>query len=170
MVDLQDMPQLKNLPTQNEKEAKRQSTQRNRVRKEIAPKGKKPNDRISSLPQKFSRSIPRLPAKSQQVEMGQQTQHEPEKKIVPNLPIGEGILRPKKDTKKDGMPELTQLFPSANKLARLEENYRKKYGPEVEEGETKFLDTDDIFFGSFLHRFEDIPALIPSGVSIDEIK
>ena len=39
-------------------------------------------------------------------------------------------------------------------MARLEESYRKKYGPEVEEGETKFLNTDDILFGSFLRRFE----------------
>jgi len=39
-------------------------------------------------------------------------------------------------------------------MARLEESYRKKYGPEVAEGETKFLNTDDIMFGSFLRRFE----------------
>jgi protein TonB len=39
-------------------------------------------------------------------------------------------------------------------MARLEESYRKKYGPEVEDGETKFLNTDDIMFGSFLRRFE----------------
>ena len=40
-------------------------------------------------------------------------------------------------------------------MARLEETYRKKYGPEVAEGETRFLNTDDIQFGSFLRRFEN---------------
>ena len=39
-------------------------------------------------------------------------------------------------------------------MARLEESYRKKYGEEVAEGETRFLNTDDIQFGSFLRRFE----------------
>jgi protein TonB len=39
-------------------------------------------------------------------------------------------------------------------MARLEESYRKKYSSEVEEGETRFLNTDDILFGSFLRRFE----------------
>ena len=52
------------------------------------------------------------------------------------------------------MPELSELFPNAGRLARLEESYRKKYEPEVEEGETRFLNTDDILFGSFLHRLE----------------
>jgi len=46
------------------------------------------------------------------------------------------------------------LYPSAAKMARLEETYRKKYGPEVAEGDTRFLNTDDILFGSFLRRFE----------------
>jgi protein TonB len=45
-------------------------------------------------------------------------------------------------------------MPNAGRMARLEEGYRKKYGPEVAEGETRFLNTDDIQFGSFLRRFE----------------
>jgi protein TonB len=36
----------------------------------------------------------------------------------------------------------------------LEESYRKKYGPEVAEGEVKFLNSDDITLGSFMRRFE----------------
>jgi protein TonB len=39
-------------------------------------------------------------------------------------------------------------------LARIEESYRKKYDPDVKESDTKFLNTDDILFGSFLRRFE----------------
>jgi protein TonB len=49
---------------------------------------------------------------------------------------------------------MASLYPGASKMAWLEENYRKKYGPEVADGETRFLNTDDIQFGSFLRRFE----------------
>ncbi len=56
--------------------------------------------------------------------------------------------------RKPRLPELSRLYPSANGLAKLEESYRKKYEAEVKEGETKFLNTDDIQFGSFLRRFE----------------
>jgi len=52
------------------------------------------------------------------------------------------------------LPELSRLYPSASRLAKLEEGYRKKYGDDVEEGDTRFLNSDDIFFGSFLRRFE----------------
>jgi protein TonB len=47
-----------------------------------------------------------------------------------------------------------QLFPSANRLASLEESYRRKFENEIAEGETRFLNSDDILFGSFLRRFE----------------
>ena len=40
-------------------------------------------------------------------------------------------------------------------MSKLEESYRKKYGPEVADGETRFLNADDIQFGSFLRRFEN---------------
>jgi protein TonB len=50
--------------------------------------------------------------------------------------------------------DIARLYPSAQRLARLEEGYRKKYETEVEEGEAKFLNTQDIQFGSFLRRFE----------------
>ena len=53
-----------------------------------------------------------------------------------------------------GAPDISKLYPSADKLAKLEEGYRKKYESEVEEGEARFLNTDDIQFGSFLRRFE----------------
>jgi protein TonB len=39
-------------------------------------------------------------------------------------------------------------------MAKLEEGYRKKYSDEVKESDTKFLNIDDIQFGSFLRRFE----------------
>jgi protein TonB len=51
--------------------------------------------------------------------------------------------------------ESVNLYPSAARMARIEESYRKKYGPEVAEGTASFLNTDDILFGSFLRRFEN---------------
>jgi periplasmic protein TonB len=75
---------------------------------------------------------------------------EQEKAPAKETPPGESLLKPKEKS----LPDLSKLFPTADKMARLEEGYRKKYGPEVEEGETRFLNTDDIQFGSFLRRFE----------------
>ncbi|HJV34301.1 TonB family protein, partial [Geomonas sp.] len=64
---------------------------------------------------------------------------------------GEGIFKSKsRDT-----ATRPALFPSANTLARLEERYREKYVPEVEQGDTGFLNTDDIRFGSFYRRLEN---------------
>ena len=39
-------------------------------------------------------------------------------------------------------------------MATLEEGYRRRFADEIAEGETQFLNTDDIQFGSFLRRFE----------------
>ena len=64
---------------------------------------------------------------------------------------GESPLRPKGER----VPNHPKLYPSALEMAKLEENYRKKYSEEVEEGETRFLNTDDIQFGSFLKHFQD---------------
>lgn len=36
----------------------------------------------------------------------------------------------------------------------LEDSYRRKFEDEIAEGETRFLNSDDILFGSFLRRFE----------------
>jgi len=40
-------------------------------------------------------------------------------------------------------------------MAQLEESYRRKFEKDIAEGDTKFLNTDDIQFGSFLRRFEN---------------
>ena len=66
-------------------------------------------------------------------------------------PRGVDIFRPKPQPG----PDIARLMPSADRMARLEDSYRKKFGPEVAEGETRFLNTDDIMFGSFLRRFEN---------------
>ena len=37
----------------------------------------------------------------------------------------------------------------------MEETYRRKFEKDIAEGDTKFLNTEDIQFGSFLRRFEN---------------
>lgn len=39
-------------------------------------------------------------------------------------------------------------------MAKLEDSYRRRFESEVAEGDTRFLNSDDILFGSFLRRFE----------------
>jgi protein TonB len=39
-------------------------------------------------------------------------------------------------------------------MAKLEESYRRKFENDIAEGDTRFLNSDDILFGSFLRRFE----------------
>lgn len=39
-------------------------------------------------------------------------------------------------------------------MAGLENSYRRKFEKDIAEGDTRFLNSDDITFGSFLRRFE----------------
>jgi protein TonB len=149
MVDLEDLPQLKNFGPKNNQEVKRQDEVRRRFPKEVAPKGESERDRIASLPRQSVR--PSVSA-SEKPQLGSAKRGDiqiTEKGAETKTPKGNDLLK-----QKSNLPDLTQLYPSASKMARLEESYRKKYGPEVEDGETKFLNTDDILFGSFLRRFE----------------
>jgi protein TonB len=149
MVELEDMPQLKDSGLNKEKKMKRNAETRHRVRRETAPKGVMSQERIASLPHHLARPILSPPAKLQQKGADRKVNKESENGTVIKKPTGRDLLK-----QKSNLPELSQLFPSPQKMARLEENYRKKYGPEVEDGETRFLNTDDILFGSFLRRFE----------------
>ncbi|QWV92067.1 TonB family protein [Geomonas oryzisoli] len=151
MVDLTDLPDLTPQPQPQPKEKpepkpeiKRYSEKAQRVVKETAPKGRDEVDRMlprtKPLPQ-VSRPVlvPRQPVPPQAVQPSQEA-------VQP----GQGIFKPKAAP----LPERAQLFPSATKMARLEESYREKYRSEVEEGDTRFLNTEDIVFGSFLRRLE----------------
>ena len=40
-------------------------------------------------------------------------------------------------------------------MATLEDSFRRKFEKDIAEGDTKFLNTEDIQFGSFLRRFEN---------------
>lgn len=151
MVDLTDLPELTPQPLpgetpepkQPQPEVKRYAEKRQRVAKEMAPRARDEVDRMlpkrSIVPQ-MSRPVP---APRQVPPQAAQPAREP---AVP----GAGIFRPKSAQ----VPDRAKLFPSATRMARLEESYREKYRSEVEEGDTRFLNTDDILFGSFLRRLE----------------
>ncbi|RQW77119.1 MAG: energy transducer TonB [Geobacter sp.] len=146
MVELQDLPQSMGTPSVEKKETRRAAEERRRVARETAPRGERERDKLAALPKRA------VPHAAQPQKEGGVAPGLPEKETAPAkvAPPGESLLKPKEQ----GIPELSKLFPSAENMARLEEGYRKQYGPEVAEGETRFLNTDDIQFGSFLRRFE----------------
>lgn len=148
MIDLQDLPPSKEAPAQEKKEVKRHAEEKRRVARERAPKGEMERERIASLPKQA------FPPAAQPQQKGRETAPAlPERGKVPYgaMPPGEDLFRHRGEK----FPTLEKLSPSSGNMARLEESYREKYSPEVEEGETKFLNTDDIQFGSFLRRFEN---------------
>ena len=68
-----------------------------------------------------------------------------------------GLLRKtpsQQATSGNGHQGKPNLMPSASKLARVEEQYRRRYADDIDDGSTRFLNTDDIQFGSFLRHFE----------------
>lgn len=146
-VELQDLPPSPGKPSPEEKEVRRLDEQRRRFPKEIAPKGETERERTPLL------AKPAVPQTLQQLKKeGGGEQRPAERGEVPlkEKPGSGDFFR----QKGKGVPDISKLYPSADKLAKLEEGYRKKYEPEVEEGEARFLNTDDIQFGSFLRRFE----------------
>ena len=145
-LDLQDMPDIK-APAQQQ-ETKRQSDQRIRVQRETAPRGNAPQDSRSSTaqlkPQKEQRpesattpTLPTLSERKQQVAPGSSAS---------------SLLKPKPQATAETSQQ--HLFPGASRLSKLEESYRRKFESDIAEGDTRFLNSDDILFGSFLRRFE----------------
>ncbi|SNB45924.1 energy transducer TonB [Geobacter sp. DSM 9736] len=173
MVELRDLPVPKELPGKPREEVKRLDEQRRRVEKETAPRGERERERLASIPRQVPSPVPvrpqppqpqQLPAPSRVPQQAPSPRDS--RKMAPQQaerggypakrepPRGEeGIEAPR--PRREQVPDLAKLLPGAGKMAKLEESYRKKYGEEVEEGETKFLNTDDIQFGSFLRRFEN---------------
>lgn len=163
MVDLTELPEpppvppakSRPQPPKPEAEVKRFAERRQRVIKETAPKGDLEVERSALQPPATPRQsqAPQAPAQAARRE----AEPRPSAPSVPGetqrrepVARGEGIFKPGTQPAIDR----SQLFPSAGKLARLEESYRKKYDREVEDGSTRFLNTNDIQFGSFLRRFE----------------
>ncbi|OPY11452.1 MAG: transport protein TonB [Syntrophus sp. PtaB.Bin138] len=155
MVELSDMPELKQAPP-SKAPARRFAERKRRVVTERAPRGQRARDNIASAPRRESRPEPLRPAAKEQ-ERERSVSHEPVSRAENGAVSKEGTEKKRAgETVRKGkdLPDLAKLYPSAGRLARLEESYRKKYDTEIEEGDTKFLNTDDIQFGSFLRRFE----------------
>ena len=150
MVELEEMPQLKDSGARPEKKTKRESDATSRTDRERAPKGEMQRERVATLPRSAPPLIRETPSRAQKKSTEDFKPRETGTDGIRKAPAGRDLLK-KRDA---GLPEIARLYPSAGRLANLEENYRKKYETEVEEGETKFLNTDDILFGSFLRRFE----------------
>jgi periplasmic protein TonB len=156
MVDLTELPETPPVPVQlpgppsPKPVQKRHSERPQRVAREMAPKGTQETEQLRQQP---ARSAARPRAEARPETPATQAQQPGRAPQVTEAPIrrGEGLFKPQTG---GAPPDSSALFPSTGKLARLEESYRKKYEAEVEEGDTKFLNTEDIQFGSFLRRFE----------------
>lgn len=149
-IDLQQMPEVKRPPEQRQQDTRRRSEQRVRVTKESAPRGDAAKD---------SRAAKKQAAPPVQQQLLQDTNHSP-----PAQPAAEqhstapgfsaaSLLKPKSERAAQP-PSAQRLFPGASRLAKLEEGYRRKFENDIAEGDTRFLNSDDIVFGSFLRRFE----------------
>jgi len=142
-IDLQQLPELKQLPEQRQQETRRRSEQRVRVPDESAPRGDAAKE---------SQIITSKSAPSQQQQFSLATKPSAAQQAVPGF-SADSLLKPKGVTSGQ-QPTIAQLFPGSGRLAKLEESYRRKFEKDIADGDTRFLNSDDIVFGSFLRRFE----------------
>lgn len=149
-IDLQQVPELKQPPEKLRKETRRRSDQQVRVPREVAPRSDAQKDVLSLSKQKTPPVKRQRPKTSKTIT--QSSQDAPEPRIDPGFSAS-SLLRPK-DQPAPQTPNVAQFFPGAGRLAKLEESYRRKFESDIAEGDTRFLNSDDIVFGSFLRRFE----------------
>jgi len=148
MVDLEGIPPTVAPPPVALPPVKRHAETRQRVEKEIAPKGDDFREKVARQP---------MP----EVRPSQPSPEPNAKTSSPAVPIPDSSAQrtPRDELFRrkvpESVPETASLYPSAARMSKLEESYRKKYGSEVADGETRFLNADDIQFGSFLRRFEN---------------
>lgn len=159
-VDLREMPEIPPTPPRQD-EVKRLTDQRRRVEREMAPKGTREFDRPKppvQQPHPAKPQTPRQPStqpgpqniQAKSAPQSSKTQQEPGDLPGTEQPAAPDFFKP--DRKK---PQMAKLFPNAGSMVQLEEGYRKRFESDVAEGNTNFLNTDDIQFGSFLRRFEN---------------
>lgn len=149
-IDLQQMQEIKQPPLPRQQETRRQSEQRVRVEREMAPRGDAPRD--SLLPR-----LPEKPQREQRAAAARPAMPLPADRTQPQVAPGSSaasLLKPRARTSSEQSQPQPQLFPGASRLAKLEESYRRKFENDLAEGDTRFLNSDDIQFGSFLRRFE----------------
>lgn len=150
-IDLQQLPELKQPPEQQQQETRRRSEQRVRVPKESTPRGDAAQDSQPVKQQALPPSEQRTSAISRPSSQVQTPQTQPQQ-VAPGSSTA-SLLKPKVRPDQQ-QPSVQQLFPGANRLAKLEDSYRRKFENDIAEGDTRFLNSDDIVFGSFLRRFE----------------
>ena len=150
-IDLQQLPGLKPQSQPHRQEARHQSKQKVYSEKNSAPRVIDARDHTTTS---LRPTIPFQPLESQTPgkSSSQDSPVEHDNKIVEGSSVY-GLL--KRSTPRSSPQNLSQLFPSHTNMASLEENYRRKFEKEISEGDTKFLNTDDIQFGSFLRRLEN---------------
>lgn len=146
-IDLQQMPELKPPVRPRQQETRRWSEQRVRVERETAPRGRSARD--SQPPAQQARPQQERPAAKPSLTMP--IERSQPQAVAPGSSAA-GLLKPKSQS--SPQQSQPQLFPGASRLARLEESYRRKFEDDIAEGDTRFLNSDDIQFGSFLRRFE----------------
>lgn len=147
-IDLQQMPELKPPVRPRQQEARRWSEQRVRVERETAPRGRSARD--SQPPAQQARPQQERPATAKPSLPMPIVRSQPQA-VAPGSSAA-SLLKPKSQS--SPQQSQPQLFPGASRLARLEESYRRKFEDDIAEGDTRFLNSDDIQFGSFLRRFE----------------
>jgi protein TonB len=145
-IDLQQMPELKQPLEPRQQETKRRSEQRNRVEREMAPRGDAPKDSLTVEKKSAPAGQPAPAARASQPQTPGRTP------VAPGSSAA-SLLKPKEQIARQQLAT-ANLFPGANRLAKLEESYRRKFENDIAEGDTRFLNSDDIVFGSFLRRFE----------------
>lgn len=161
-IDIQQMPEPKFQQAPRQQETKRFSDQRQRVPRETAPRGDAARDSFGPMPRAAARPSPQQAGRPRQQEAGRQSPTLKPSQALPSnrqeAPLAPGssvasLLRPK--SQGGAQIAQAQLFPGAQRLAKMEEGYRRKFQNDVAEGDTLFLNSDDIQFGSFLRRFEN---------------
>lgn len=147
MVDLEGIPEVP-LPKADIPPVNRHSEDKQRVPRETAPKGDAFVEKLFQglFKNKQPAATPAQSPADSKAKPFQQTDSAGQERSSKD-----DLFKHKEHA---SSPEVSSFYPGAEKMARLEELYRKKYGAEVADGETKFLNTDDILFGSFLRRFE----------------
>jgi len=151
--DLQQVPEAKSPQMPAQQEVRRQSDRRRRVVREAAPRGFDAIDRGARPSRRAARALPSQTRTPGQTSLpgppGHQENQVPEGSSVASL------LKPRSQSGGRLPGGRPRLFPGAGGMAQLEESYRRKFEKDVAEGDTTFLNTDDIQFGSFLRRFEN---------------
>ncbi|MCE1226068.1 MAG: TonB family protein [Geobacteraceae bacterium] len=155
-IDLQGMPELKTPPPQQEVQKARPSDKRRRVAKETAPRQTLP---VAPAPKT-------APARQSARVKPSAAPGRPGSTGAPAKPSEAGssvheLLRRKPQQQAGtgggggGTKPQPNLAPSASRMAQLEENYRRRFADDIANGDTGFLNTDDVQLGSLLRRFEE---------------